>query len=538
MPDNQQQSMGNKITGKSFLQMIVPAALLCCIVAFLWPYFQYYIDPDAISYLNITAKYVEGDYQHAVNAFWSPMGCWLTAVLVKCTHWPLFKSAIIINTIPAVGMVFAGQTLFHKFRHNDWERWCFGLMSAIFWSYTVYFQSFTDIWQFFFLTVGVLILLREKFTSKPLWWIILGIMGCLAFFGKAYSFVFFPVMILVVTAIKLHSEKGFKIKRWLIISLTSIIVMMLCLSPWVYLLHEKYGIWTYSTAGKLNMSWWLVGTQEFKESVHAVVPPPYKGSLYYFEDPYLAQGKFSNFWQSPHLFLKQIMRTLYNIVGWTESSNRISAFYFVVWVLSILFFVQKRKTIFESASLKIILTLFIIFPLPYWLLTFDHGRYLWFTIPLASILAMTMSDEFIKPRLGKRLYSVFIGVFFLSFIITPISDMKGMFKSGYEEHSIAMDLWKENIVKSSFISNKSYADAGPSIIKVAWFSKNAWYCHPLNNYTTAELLKDAKRYNIKYYFYFYDGSGDDYIFRNSDGKIVEDITNGTINGLKVYPIGE
>lgn len=537
MPDHSQQNMGNKITGSSFLQMMLPAALVCCIVVFLWPYFQYYIDPDAISYLNITARYVSGDYQHAVNAFWSPMGCWLTAVLVKFTNGPLFQSAIIINTIPAVGMVLAGQRLFQQFRRDHWEGWCFGIMSAIFWSYTVYFQSFTDIWQFFFLTVGLLILLRKNFTQKPIWWIILGITGSLAFFGKAYSFVFFPVMIWVVVAIKLRSEGDFNIKKWLIISLTSIGVMMLCLSPWVYLLHEKYGIWTYSTAGKLNMSWWLVGTQEFKESVHALVPPPYKGSLYYFEDPYLAQGKLSNFWQSPHLFFKQVMRTLYNIVGWTESSNRISAFYFVIWVLSILFFIKKRKDIFQQTSLKIVLILFILFPLPYWLLTFDHGRYLWFTIPLASILAMNLSDAFIKPNLSKRLYPVFIAVFFLSFIITPVSDMKGMFRSGYAEHETADKLKLHNI-KGSFISNKSYADAGPSIIKIALFSQNAWYCHTLNNYSTAELLKDAKRYNVQYYFYFYEGSGDDYIFRNADGKVVEDITNGAIKGLKVYPIGE
>jgi hypothetical protein len=151
---------------------------------------------------------------------------------------------------------------------------------------------------------------------------------------------------------------------------------------------------------------------------------------------------------------------------------------------------------------------------------------------------MVMADEFIKPKLGERLYRIFVAVFFLSFIITPFSDMKGMFKSGYEEHDIAMNLGKENIARASFISNKSYADAGPSIIKIAWFSENAWYCHTLNDYSTAELLKDAKRYNIKYYFYFYEGSGEDYIFRNQDGKVVDDITNGSIKGLKIYPIGE
>ena len=212
LPDKQTDSTSSLQT---LLQMFVPTALLCCIVAFIWPFFQYYVDPDAISYLNITAKYVAGDYTHAVNAFWSPMGCWMTALLVKFTAWPLFKSAIIVNTIPAAGMVFAGQYLFAKFRKHPWERWCFGLMSAVFWSYTTYFQAFTDIWQFFFLTIGLLILLKRNFTAKPLWWMILGIIGCLSFFGKAYSFVFFPVMIIVITAVRLFAEGNFKIKKLL-----------------------------------------------------------------------------------------------------------------------------------------------------------------------------------------------------------------------------------------------------------------------------------------------------------------------------------
>lgn len=536
MPDNSLPT-SRSLSERPFLQMVVPAILLCGIVAFIWRFFKYYVDPDAISYLNITAKYVAGDYAHAINAFWSPMGCWLTAVLVKVTHAPLFQSAIIINTIPAAGMVMAGQKLFSKFRTDTWERWCFGIMSAFFWSYTVYYQSFTDIWQFFFLTIGLLILLKASFTSKPFWWIALGVVGCLSFYGKAYSFIFYPVMIIVVTAIKLQSEGNFKIRKLVTVSLVSILVMMLCASPWIYLIHHKYGVWTYSTAGKLNMSWWLVGTQEFKDGIHALVPPPYKESLFYFEDPFLAQGRIAHFWDSPHLFLKQLIRVGYNVIGWVESANRISAFYFVVWVYSILFFVRKQQTIFKDTNMKILVVLLLIFPLPYWLLTFDGGRYLWFTIPLVSILALYFSDLFIRNRLSTIYYRIFVAVFFITFIITPVVDMKGMVKKGFKEHQIAEQL-KELQIQGTFVANKSYADDGQAIIRLSWFSQNPWYCHTLSDYSTKELQEDARRYNIKYYFYFYEGSGNDYIFRNLEGKVLEDLTKGTIPGLKVYQIGQ
>jgi hypothetical protein len=519
------------------LHYVVPGLLVCVLVWFFWRYFQYYIDPDAISYLNITQRYIDGDYAHAINAFWSPMGYWLTAVLVKMTGWPLFASAIIVNTIPALGTVLAGQMLFHKFRSSPTERWCFGLMSAFFWAYATYYQSFTDAWQFFFLTVGLLILLHRNFTRSALQWVIIGLVAALSYYGKAYSFYFFPLMILLVSALKLKEEGRFSLKNLFFILLVSVGVMMLCIAPWIYLIHEKYGIWTSSTAGKLNMSWWLVGTQEFKEGVTVLVPPPYKGSLFYFEDPYLLQGRMAHFWDSPKLFIKQILRTGYNFMDWVSSSNRISAFYFFIWLLSILFIFRKND-IFNTLHKRILVILFLIFPLPYWLLTFNGGRYLWFTIPLVSIITLYMADAFLFPKLNKRLRQLFTVVFFITFIVAPLQDMKGMFRLGAGDYEMGQQLKTLGITNGSFASNRSYADGAQTMIRVAWFSQNAWYCHTLNHFTTEEILRDAHRYQVKYYFYFYDGTGSDYQLKDAGGKELPELTHNSVPGLKVYRIDE
>lgn len=520
------------------LHFVIPALLLCALVWFLWRYFQYYIDPDAISYLNITQRYIDGDYTHAINSFWSPMGYWLTAVMVKATGWPLFASAIIVNTIPALGIVLSGQLLFHKFRHSGFERWCFGLMSAIFWAYATYYQSFTDAWQFFFLMIGLLILLHKNFLQSPLQWLCLGIIAALSYYGKAYSFYFFPLMILIVTAWRLKAIEGaFNYKKLALILVVSVGIMMLAIAPWIYLVHEKYGIWTSSTAGTLNMSWWLVGTQEFREGVTVLVPPPYKGSLFYFEDPYLLQGSMTHFWDSPRLFVKQLFRTGYNFISWVSSTNRISAFYFFTWLLCILLAFRKND-IFRTMDKKILIAIFLVFPLPYWLLTFDGGRYLWFTIPLVSIFTLDIAEHLLFPKLNKVLRRIFIAVFFISFIVTPLYEMKSMFKAGSSEYKMAQDLQKSGISGGSFASNRSYADGAARIIRLAWFSQNAWYCHTLNKFSTEEILRDAERYQVKYYFYFYDGTGNDYHLKDLDGNYLPDITHGTIKGLKVYQIGQ
>jgi hypothetical protein len=43
--------------------------------------YQFQINPDGIAYLDIAEKYARGDVWGAVNAYWSPLISWLTAVL-------------------------------------------------------------------------------------------------------------------------------------------------------------------------------------------------------------------------------------------------------------------------------------------------------------------------------------------------------------------------------------------------------------------------------------------------------------------------
>ena len=522
---------------KSHLALyLLPVLLLCGCVFLLWPYYRYYIDPDAISYLTIVNSYVSGDYMHAINAFWSPMGCWSTAILIKLTGWHDFTAAIVANTLPAAGMVWLGQVLFHRFRPDFWERICFGVLSALFWSYTVYFQSFTDIWQFFFLTLGLLILLQSSFTRKPLLWVSVGIIAALSYFSKAYSFYFFPLMILIVSGMQLSGNGTFSWKKLFLICGVSIGVMILVAAPWLYLIHEKYHIWTSSTAGKLNFSWWLAGTQELRKDITVLVPPPsYSRSIFYFEDPYLVQGPFVHFYDSPKLFLKQLARIGFNVIGWVQSANRISPFYFVTWLVSIVLLFSKGLGFFNTTEKKIILIIFLVFPLPYWTVTFDGGRYLWFTIPLSIILGLWYA-QLLFPLLSRRMRKVFIFVFCCSYVITPIADMKELFKEGQAEYQVA-EAMKALQIQGSFVSNLSYASGKGKLHRIAWFTGSPWYCHTLDEYSNTAILQDARRYHVKYYYYFYKGTGGDYELKAENGSIYPEITGNKIPGLKVFKLG-
>lgn len=520
---------------RSILLYTVPAALFCLCVLALWPYMRYYVDADALSYLNIVKKYVEGDYQHAINAFWSPMGCWLTVLTVKGTGLELFTAAIVVNAVSVIGLIVSSQRLFNRFRPAAWEQWCFGLMSAGFWTYALYFQSFTDFWQYFLLTAGLLILLKPNFTRKAYLWVLMGLMAALAYFSKAYSFFFFPFMIFAASCIQLKQAPVFNWKRLVLICGVAGCVMLLTAAPWLWLLHEKYGIWTNSTAGKLNASWWLVGTQEFRSGITVLVPPPYQGSLFYFEDPYLAQGRLVHFYDSPALFVKQLLRIGYNGLGWVNTDNRISPFFFATWLITLLLLCMKNIRRSASWQLQLITIIYLVYPLPFWLFTFEGGRYTWFIMPVGAILSMIYAEKALFPYLKNRLRQVFTVVFFLTYIVSPVTDMRTMLRKGEQEYNLAQELKKRNI-NGSFVCNKSYADAFLSLSQLSWFSQCPWYCHTLNNYSNREILTDAQRYRVKYYFYLYDGAADDYVLTGLDGQPLPDITGGSVAGLKVFQL--
>lgn len=523
------------LTGKmnSVFRYCAESVFFGILVYALWPYYQYYIDPDAVSYLTLTKDYLDGHSYAAINAYWSPMGIWLTALWAKASGWHLFASAIFVNALGAWAALFTSQLLFDKFRKNILERCCFAFSMALFWCYVVYMQSFTDAWQVFFLLTGLLIVLKQDFEKNIFLWIFVGIIGALAYFSKAYSFYFFPAMVFAAVLIKMKKGKQIRWKRLITILLVSEITLLLCAFPWLWLIHQKYGIWTASTAGSLNMSWGLEGTYNLKKGISILLPPSNQYSLFYFEDPLMIQGHIAHFWDSPSMFAKMILRIGYNVLLWVESCNNLSAFYFIIWLFSIPALFLKRIFQISSTKFTILSAVFLIFPLPFYLLNFDEGRYLWFTVPLSAIIGLTLFDGLFFNKLPKWFLSLFVVLFFLSFAVHPVLVLKEHFKAGERQYQQAMSLKRLNI-QGSFVSNLAYENGRSILPGLTWFSGNPWYCHALNQYSTQEILRDAKRYHVKYYFYFYEETGNDYQLKNRNSHAFPELTKGQIPGLKVF----
>jgi hypothetical protein len=472
--------------------------MLCVLVMLFYPYLKYYIDPDATAYLTISKRYAEGDYAKAINAYWSPWSCWLTALGIKL-GFGVMRSAIIANTLAGIGLLFVTQLFFLKYSIDRFSQWALQLALTVFLSYAVYFQNFDDLWECFFLLYALRIIISHKFCYTPLLWVAAGVFGALAYFAKAYSFPFFIVSSLFLVFYHTRAWKKRYIIRCLKISAVVIGVMLLLSAPWIYALHHKYGQWMTSTAGTLNMSWYLVGHPEWKQGVQYLIPPVYANSPTYWEDPWYANGATPHFWDSTDLFIRQLMKIGINAFKFVISSMQISVAFLLVVLYTVAIAVRRIKT----SKYKVyycIITPFLIFPLPFFLINFE-ARYIWYMLPLSMLLGVLIirKNEWYKKWL--------IVLFALSYVIYPVYGIAKMWNEGKAEYELAQQLQKQE-AKGSFASNTAFGMPHSSEVqRIAYFSGNSYYAAVLFDGRYGQfnaVLADLRKYNVKYYVYYKD----------------------------------
>ncbi|XZF12479.1 hypothetical protein ACTHGU_11860 [Chitinophagaceae bacterium MMS25-I14] len=516
-------------TGQHFTAIL----LLCGLVYFLFPYYRYFVDPDATSYLTIITRYANGDYAKAVNGFWSPLSCWLAALAVKYLGMSPFPAAVLVNTMAAAKALYFSQRIFQKFYHERFGQWCFGLVLAVFWAHTVYYQLCCDVWQAAFLLGILLLFIRKDFTAKPVLWLVTGIATAVAYFAKTYSFYAVPLM-LAVTLGCYYFRKEVSLQKSLTIFISVLLVQIAACMPWLVLLHDKYGDWSIGYAGKLNMSWWVAGAQKFRSDIHLLIPPLYPDSTCYFEDPWYAQGVYDHFWDSPAMLARQLIRVAYNLLRWVETANFISPFYFITWLLSILLMLRTATRTLFSRSQQIMILCFLVYPAGFWLLLFD-ARYIWFTVPLSMAIGLLLTQRFLFNYFNETVKRLFILVFMLSYLPGAISDLKANFRSGEKEYAIAQQLTQLHI-QGPFISNITYGPESPSLLQLSYFAHCPVYFTAGSGGMEQALLQDAQRYPVKYFFYRYNGPEDNYVLHDLQGKELPELTHSSIPGLKVFAL--
>jgi len=465
---------------------IVPAILLVAVVWIAFPYYHNFIDPDGTSYLTIAHRYATHDYFKAINGYWSPWSCWLTAFLIKRGIADV-PASIIINTFGTVGFLFISHSLFVRFNANKIQLWTMNTALSLFGVFVVYAQSFDDIWMCFFLLAALRLLLTHGFIVQPPLWIVMGAFGALAYFAKAYAFPFFVLNTVACVYLLTGRNKW----QWIKISFVVLFTMFALSVPWILALNEKYGIWTTSTAGPLNLSWYLTGHPQWKPGIGPLLPPVYQDSPYYWEDPYLINGPTPFFWNSWHLLGLQIIRIGLHLWKLLLSSLALSVFFPVIGLISLLWWRSERvKAAFAGKSM-VILRSFLLFPLGYLLINYE-SRYLWYMIPLAIVLMGMLLQEY--GLAGTKKIWVVIAI---SFVVYPAWGMMKMYRVGDNDRKLAAAL-NEMGLRGTFTSVVKPGPESQSMERIAYFAKMPFFTCTDVKISNASLLAEMNRYQVSY----------------------------------------
>jgi len=525
MPDS------NPVLSSAVKFYIVPLLLFAILATGIYPFYQYRIVSDDFSYLEIAQRYLNGDYKTAINGYWSPLNIWILVLWVKLTGMSLLPASYVINCISFAGLIAMVIRLSGRFISGTFEKMGLGICLAFFCALNVPVTHFADAMNCTLLLICFDIITSRNFLSKPLLWVLWGFMAAIAYFSKAYSFYVLPLTLALALCILLKKEHRLHFKTWARIFFVSVGCMILFSFPWICMLHQKYGLWAVSTAGGVNTNWAISSHIYFGDAYSVIVPPAYPDGLSCWEDPFLHQGKMLSPFGSVHLLLKQVFRMFMNALNWFRVIESFSPLYFPVWLAGLIFLFRQKAKDMES-KWSVLIMAFLIFPAGYLTLSFGT-RYLWFTVPLVMLLGLYFSGRYLSSYLKPVYYKIFLILYFISWLPGSLQDMKLMFNEGKNEYETAQTIRTLN-VHGSFISN--IYDNYQTGFRLSYFTRNPFYMHFGDNWTTKELLQEARRQNVQYYYYFYQGANDTYQLLNENGNPYPEVSEGKLEGLKIFKL--
>ncbi|PZF71975.1 glycosyltransferase family 39 protein [Taibaiella soli] len=518
--------------GLRILPLLFSIGLLLLLFAGSYHYFQYFIDPDGVNYLTIARRYATGDYLRAVNGLWSPFSPWLIALAMRQGIDPV-TAAHFINLGAAVFALCGMFFLFRRFRVPDKIVNAFMLVLPVFLLYSIYKQLFDDLWQVGFLLFYLLLLLSKDFLHRWWKWILCGVLITMAFYAKTYSF-YFALLHLPVTVFLLSKKENRRFKKSIGLLVMVAVVFLMLVSPWLNLMHEKYGSWTISNAGALNTSWSLKGHKTLKDGMTYLVPPSYPDGPSNMEDPSINEGYLNTFLNNfPGSVIKQIGRSGYAVVQGIYVTSEISILMLGIIVATAIFiFFKKDQRLFDDDH-KVLLWASLIMPLGYFMLHFE-ARYIWLLAYVSLIFASVWLAAFRDYINNRRAFNIVLAMVVFSYIAYPVYDLKNLFRNGEREYQLSEQI-KALHLNGAFTSNSD-----PDIESiVAYRTGMPYYTIEFAPPSEKELLQEIRKYNIKYYFYYvkpYDAVSVQ--MKNEQGNPFPEVTGGKIEGLKIFLIDD
>lgn len=222
------------------------------------------IGPDGRSYLEIARAYLRHDWTMAVNAYWSPLYSWLSALILALTHpswrWE-YPTIHVMNYLIYLAAVAVFEFFWRGVQRADSGvpnliSWAFGY--SLFLWLTVGELSLVNpdlcVALMVYLIAGLVVRIRSSAEIKHFVW--LGIALAFGYFAKAVLFPMAFVFLLVLLTARV-SPKGIA---------CAAVIFFLIAAPQILLLSHTKRHFTFSESGPLTLVWsvWNVPIRDWQ----------------------------------------------------------------------------------------------------------------------------------------------------------------------------------------------------------------------------------------------------------------------------------
>jgi hypothetical protein len=471
------------------------------------------INPDSISYISISKKYFDGNFYEAINAYWGPLFSWiiLPSYIIKLE--PHIFARILFGVFSILLFILINK-FFIKFQINDKIKSLgiyFFILPAIFFS----FYRLTPDYLLLILTLlYVYTTLDENFWNKKRLVLISSVLGALMFLTKSYGLMFFLAFQTILILIEFVSNK--KISKTVISHyLLSIVTILILISPWIYLLSNKYGSFTISSSGSVNIR--IVNPElNFRHpSIESgFKAPSYKYSISAWDDPdistYPEWNPFSTF-QNLKYFLINTVKNIFKLF--------IFILAFAPLLSSLIFLIKKKD--FRNPVLLKLLSAGLIYGLGYTTI-YVENRYIWPSLIIFTFIGLIVLNSYynqvFKDKTRLTIISLLIISSFVPFFIYGINQQLPTASAYYQAESI-----KNKFKISGNFASTNYWDHG---LALTYFLNSKFYGTEKLPIDSGKLLEKAQKSGINYIF--------DYSEPLTDKEGLNFI--GKIDSIKIYKV--
>lgn len=502
--------------------LAIPLFLLCN--AALFPYLKNVITPDDASYLRIGEYYAQGDFQNALNAYWSP----LSSIIGAAFAWTGIEGLILYKYI-LIGtgclVLFLISVLCTRFELEKKYHLLVTAGLVPFLLYACYQQLTGDMIQLPFVLLYCILVLSGQYRKRVLYAALCGLLIAIAFYAKFYSLYFMLLHFFVINAVFfLRGTEQKSYSSFFLYTGSASLVALLCISPWVWLVAQKYGTPMLNYTGKINASWFLLGHRELKEGMEVFLPPASATSYNYWEEPMSVQGPYRHFWESAFLAARQVFLVIRSVKNFVLFLGDFSPFVPFIYAYT-LFRLCTAKL--PSVLLTVSAWMFIIMPLGYFLIVMEY-RFLLLICIFCFAFGISLLQQYVFPQIrSKASRTLILGLFALSFAIHPVYELIMAPAYGNKVVGNAQELKKLNL-RGSYCINSS----NPSTFIQSYLIRMQLYGIEQMDAPKDLIRSEIRKYHIDYYFY--DKSQPDLF--PCDRSFLQLVDSTTVSGYEIYKI--